>query len=195
MSTTIESFVERIKQDGIDAGQKEAERIIAAAQSQSQEILAATEASTRKLLLDAEKQVQRLQEQVKSELALAARDIEARLRDRLQKSMAALLQHAARTALVDPHVLAQALAEMARSQVTGSITISNAEQIKDLALNLLGKQTPELPSIRLADGRTEPGFHFRLDQGGVVELDPNSVTEHLMSLCGPVVSEILKKAA
>jgi len=192
--TTIESFVERLKQDGIDAGRKEAERIIAEVEAKAQATLVEAEAVARQRLLEAETQAQRLQEQVKGELALAARDVEARLRERLQRSMAALLHQTTRTALADPQVLAQAIAEVARSQVAGSVMVNNPQQIKDLALQLLGNQAPALDAIRLADGRTEPGFLFRLDQGGVVELDPASVTEHLMSLCGPAVGDILKSA-
>lgn len=196
MVASIESFVERLKQDGIDAGQAQAERIIAEAKSKAENILAEAEGHAQKRLAEAHSQATIALERGKSELALAARDIQARLRERLQNSMAAILKQAAQNALADPQVLAQAIAEIARALVTtkgfGDIDLKNADQIKKMALALLGAQAPALESLRLSDGRTQPGFRFHIARGGTVELDPSSVTEHLMNLCGPTVTAILK---
>lgn len=194
---SIESFVERLKQDGIDAGQTQADRIIAEAKAKAETMVAEAEALAQKRLSEAQAQAAIVLERGKSELALAARDIQARLRERLQNSMAAILKQAAQNALADPQVLAKAIAEIARALATtkgsGDIELKDADQVKKMALALLGAQAPALESLRLSDGRTQPGFRFRSAQGGTIELDPSSVTEHLMNLCGPAVTAILKE--
>lgn len=199
MATSIESFVERLKQDGIDAGQAQADRMIAEAKAKADSILRDAETQAQKRLSEAQAQAAKALERGKSELALAARDIQARLRERLQNSMAAIVKQAANKALIDPQVLAKAIAEIARALAahkgSGEIELSDAQQVKTMALALLGAQAPALEALRLSDGRTQPGFRFRSAQGGTIELDPSSVTEHIMNLCGPAVTALLAEDA
>ncbi|MEJ2677844.1 MAG: hypothetical protein P8174_02075 [Gemmatimonadota bacterium] len=79
-SATLESFVSRLHADGVEAGRKEAERLLQDARDQAEGIIGAAEEEARRIVESAEAKAKRETERVNAELRLAARDAVLQLR-------------------------------------------------------------------------------------------------------------------
>jgi len=114
MVDTIESFVEKLQEEGVRAGQANAEKIVAEAQRQAQQIVEKAQSQAQQTLTDTQRQAEATLAKAQTELHLATRDTVLHLRDVLTQCLRAVLVGPVEQKLNDAGFLGELLAEAVR---------------------------------------------------------------------------------
>ena len=203
MAETIEAFVAKLRQEGVEAGREAAEKHLAKARQEADAILADARAQARKILSDAQAQAEASQAKARTDLELAARDITLRLRDSLSRAVRQVLAAGAREQLADPEFLGGLLREIVLEYVEADIAKKSSfritvtpemrERLAQWALARL--RQPELGgvSIDLKGTLAQDGFEYRAEGAGI-EVTVDSVVEALSELVNPALREMLARA-
>jgi vacuolar-type H+-ATPase subunit E/Vma4 len=201
MPHTVESFVETLRADGVEAGRQTAEKIRREAQQQAEQTVRDAEAKARQIVEDAEHQRQMKLQRTRTDLELAARDTVARLRDVLSQAVNRLLTRAASTTLDDGGFLKELIREVAsayaRSDATGGQTIElnvpepMKRKLADWAIASFRQgDDEEKLSVELHGALATAGFEYKL-AGGTVEVTPESVVQVLSQIVTPQLQELI----
>lgn len=205
MAETIESFVTKLQQEGVEAGRQEADRLRAEAEAQAREIVQQAEAQAEKVLADAKAQAADDLARAQTELALAARDAALRLQEALSRALSALLAEETQRVLTDEAFLGKILHQLVglyvesdfqcRETLQINVPAEMREKLISWALKEIGQEAVERvrPSIDLTGTLADAGFEYTCG-GSTVEVTRESVVETLMDLIGPSLREVLKKA-
>jgi len=203
MAETIEAFVAKLRQEGVEAGREAAEKHLAQAHQEADVLLADARAQARKMLSDAQAQAEASQAKARTDLELAARDITLRLRDSLSRAVRQILAAGAKEQLADPEFLGGLLREIVLEYVAADIakrtsfritvTPEMRERLAQWALTRL--RQPELGgvSIDLKGTLAQDGFEYRAEGAGI-EVTVDSVVEALSELVNPALREMLSRA-
>ncbi len=105
MAETIESFVTKLQEEGVQEGQAAAEKIRDEAQEQARQIVEEANAEAKKVVTDAEEQAKTILEKGQTELRLAARDAALKLRAILSQALQVVLGGPVEAPLVDAKFL------------------------------------------------------------------------------------------
>ena len=114
MAESVQSFVEKIRVEGLHAGQREADQLIAEARSQAEGIVSEAQQQKEAIMAEAKQQADSAFTRSQTELQLAARDAVLRLRDALNRALRAVLTHGAKEHLTDLSFLGNVLHEIVR---------------------------------------------------------------------------------
>jgi vacuolar-type H+-ATPase subunit H len=203
MAETIEAFVAKLRQEGVEAGREAAEKHLAQAHQEADALLADARAQARKMLSDAQAQAEASQAKARTDLELAARDITLRLRDSLSRAVRQVLAAGAKEQLADPEFLGGLLREIVLEYVAADIAKESSfritvtpemrERLAQWALARL--RQPELGglSIDLKGTLAQDGFEYRAEGAGI-EVTVDSVVEALGDLVNPALREMLARA-
>jgi hypothetical protein len=203
MAETIESFVAKLKQEGVEAGRTAAEAHLAKSRGQADALLADARASAEKIIAAAKAQGESLQAKARTDLELAARDIALRLREALSRAVREVLAAGAKQQLSDPKFLGNLLHEVVlqyaradiehKSAIRINVTPEMQARLADWALGLMHK--PELAgaSLDLRGTLAAAGFEYQVN-GANVEVTVDSVVEALSELVNPALRDVLQKA-
>ncbi len=127
MAHTVQSFVETLRADGVEAGRKAAEQIRLAAEEQAEQLLGEAKAKARTIIEEAEDERRRTLERTQTDLKLAARDTVAALRDVLGQAINRVLTQAVSEAFEDVDFLKDLIRQIAcayaEADATGKQTI------------------------------------------------------------------------
>jgi len=204
MGATLESFVERLKADGVEAGRQAAEAIRREAEEQAAQRLREAEAEAQRIIAAAQAEREKILARTQTELQLAARDTIHRLREALEKGLQQVLLQAAETHLQDEGLLRDLIREIvcqyakADAEQEDVITINLSEPIRRrLSEWAIGAfHNPDCPqelSVELHGALTGAGFEYRLS-GGTIEVTPESVVEVLLEMVSSEVQKLLQSA-
>ena len=205
MPETIESFVEKLQQDGVEAGRKEAEKIKADAQSQADKIVADAKRQAEEIVVKANEEAENVKSRSKTELRLAARDMLLKLQERLGKAMSAVLAKASGEALHKPEFIENALKEIigvyaqGDRKLSGTVEVHVPDSLKDdlaeRAAAELGRQVKEAGAdgVDVKGTLNQAGFEYRVE-GATVEVTLESVVEMLSEMVSPSVRELVEQA-
>jgi V/A-type H+-transporting ATPase subunit E len=206
MADTIESFVSKLQQEGVEAGRAEAEKLKADAQAQADEILADAKKQAEKIVADANKEAEAIVSRGKTDLQLAARDTVAQLRSTLSDCMTAVLAEGAKEKLTDLDFLGKVMHEIVRlyaeadkagkTNITLDVPAEHHQQLKEWAFSEL-KSTFEgetHPHLDFKGRLQQAGFEYEVD-GGKVEVTLESMVATLSGMVTPALREVLQKAA
>ena len=204
MPKNIESFVETLKAEGVDAGKQAAQKIEAEAQAAAQKIVAEAETKAQQIIDDAETQAEKTQARLNSSLELAARDAVLKLRDELSKLLSALLARQVEGQLSNEETLAGLMREviLAYAKTTGDKQPSAEIRLPvDLQSRLVTGALRELTrALKSHDIQTEvkacldkAGFEYKIE-GSTVEVSVDSVTQLLSDMIDPEMQQIMEKA-
>jgi len=201
MTDTIESFVEKLQQDGVEAGKAEAQRIVADAKGESERIVADANKQAERIIANARAEAERATEQGRNELQLAARDVFNRLRTELAEAIGEVLKRSAGQALSDGDFLAKLIhdivAAYAKQDAEGiwpiemKIGSDDAEALIAAALTELSAESPDA-KLTLAGRLKSAGFEYAVS-GGTVEVTDASVAAGLSEMIAPKLREILQQ--
>jgi len=205
MAESIESFVERLQKEGVEVGRAEAEKIASEARADADRTRAEARAEAEKIVAEARTEAERTLEQGRGELALAARDVFARLRETLTKAVAEVVRRGASAALADEAflrtLLHDVIVQYAQKDAEGTwpielrISESTGDQVIDGALKALtdeGRSGGD--EVDLKGRLKSAGFEYSVSRG-VVEVTPESVAAALEEMIGPRLRELIEKAA
>ncbi|MBN1554926.1 MAG: DivIVA domain-containing protein [Phycisphaerae bacterium] len=207
MTETIETFVAKLQEEGVQAGQAAAEKLKTDADAQAKNIIADAEAQAKKIVADAETQARNLLDRSKTDLKLAARDTVSRLRETLCDCLNAVIAQGARDVLSDLDFLGKTLhdivmlyaqADLERKlhidiNVPGEIQ----QDLRNWALKELGRHAlAEIrPSFDLKGRLQQVGFEYSVGGVGTVEVTLDSVVDMLSHLVTPALRDVLAEAA
>jgi len=202
MVDTIESFVSKLQQDGVQTGRKAAQKLQDEANQKAQQIIADAEAKARQIIADAEKQGASLLSRSQTELELAARDTTAKLRDTLSTALNELLAKAAKITLSDTNVLGTILHDIVvmytEADIKGeelvkiNVSADIRQKLVDWAIKELGREAVDnkRAHIELTGNLKQAGFEYTV-HNGTIEVTPESVTETLSDIVTPALRDIL----
>ena len=204
MAETIESFVAKLQQDGVEAGQAAADQLRVEADAQACEIITQAEAKAAKILADAQIQADNLAARAKTELQLASRDIVLKLRDVLAGVVKDVLAKAAGQQFSDAEFLGKLLHEIVllyakadiahQGQLQINVSAEMRQKLADWAIHEIGDASAEgLPSIELLGALKQAGFEYSVS-GASIEVTVDSVVELLTELIAPSLRELLAEA-
>ncbi len=204
MPKNIESFVETLKAEGVDAGKQAAQKIEAEAQAAAQKIVAEAETKARQIITEAEAQAEKTQARLDSSLELAARDAVLKLRDELSKLLSALLAQQVEGQLSNEETLAGLMREviLAYAKTAGDKQPSAEIRLPvDMQSRLVTGALRELTrALKSHDIQTEvkacldkAGFEYKIE-GSTVEVSVDSVTQLLSDMIDPEMQQIMEKA-
>lgn len=205
MTETIESFVAKLKTEGVEAGQKQAEQLKQEAQQEADRVVAQARQDAEKIVADAQAEAEKILARGRTELELAARDATLKLRESLVRALEGVLNAAVREPLNDVEMLKQLLDAIVMRYVDADIKGVGAVKI-DLAPELshqladwaIAKVHSAIDckgcSVDLKSTLRQAGFEFNIT-GATVEVTQESVVDTLKGLVSPKLRDLFDKAA
>jgi F0F1-type ATP synthase membrane subunit b/b' len=202
MVDTIESFVSKLQEQGVQTGREAAQKLQDEAKLKAQQIIADAEAKGQQIIADAEKQGESILSRSQTELDLAARDTTAKLRDTLSASLNELLAKAANVTLSDTNVLGTILHDIVvmyveadiKHQELVKINVSHdiRQKLVDWAIKELGRGAVDnkRSHIELKGNLKQAGFEYSV-HNGTIEVTPESVVSTLSDIVTPALRDIL----
>lgn len=205
MSHTLESFVDRLRLDGVEAGRKAAEQILREAEQKAQQLLREAEEQAKQMMDAAREESEKILARTQTELTLAARAAMARLREALSQAATAVLSRGVGQKLDDPQFLGELIRDVvlqyARADAAGhtAITINLSEAMRhrlaDWVIATFHKGDERLGvSVDLHGALRGAGFEYRLSDG-TVEVTSEAVARVLSDMVKPEFRQLLASAA
>ena len=204
MAETIESFVTKLQEEGVQEGQAAAEKIRDEAQEQARQIVEEANAEAERVVTDAEEQAKTILEKGQTELRLAARDAALKLRAILSQALQVVLGGPVEAPLVDAKFLTPLLHDIvmqyaqadsgSKRNITINVSPEMQKQLADWAIGELHKAVKSSNTqLDLKGTLNQAGFEYRID-GATVEITVDSVVGILSELVGPRLTELLDQA-
>lgn len=201
MAHTVQSFIDTLRSDGVEAGRKAAEEIRREAEEQAEQLVAEAQAKAGKIVEEAEQERQKTLERTRIDLELAARDTVARLRDVLSQAVNRVLAQATSKTFDDADFLKELIRDVAsayaQSDAAGkqSLDLNVAEPMKrklaDWAIATFHHgQGDQKLSVELHGALATAGFEYKLS-GGTVEVTPDSIVQVLSQIVTPQLHELI----
>ncbi len=197
----LSSFIDTIRQDGIEAGRQAAARLQGEAEVKAAHILHEAEAQAKRIVAAAESQREAILARTRADLSLAARDTLARLREAIGTALTNLLLRETRCALEDPDFITQLIRDIVRqyseADAAGKqlLWVKMSESTREkLAARVVGSladgdRTAGV-SLELRDGLVGAGFEYRID-GGTIEVTPDAVVSVLSEFLTAELSQLV----
>jgi V/A-type H+-transporting ATPase subunit E len=202
MAGSIETFVQRLQEEGVDAGRAEAAKIVDQAKAQADKIIADAQAEAERIRKDAGEKGEQTLRQGRNELQLASRDALLRLRETIVAVLETVLREAAEQTLNDDGFLRVLLHDVcvqyAESDATGDRPVEvrvSEEKLKvatEWAISEMKQRGREdwQSRIDLKGKLKSAGFEYNAT-GGVVEVTPESVASVLGEMLSPRIRQTI----
>lgn len=198
ITSGIGDLLQRLRKDGVQAGETEKLRIVSEAEEQARKLVASAEAQARAILSEAKAEVQAQRAQLEAELAMAARDFVLGFAQRAgQQVIQPLVQQRVGEVLRDPQALTQLLSALVSQQAGGS-RVSVSPELRDQLADYFEHELAGLMQGGALEVRSEQGLKgFRLQREGdgfVWEVTEESVARELSALVEPALRKYLTMA-
>lgn len=109
----VQELIERLRQDGIDAGQQEAQARIATAQKEADEIIKQAKQKAEQIVVAAKVEAQQVEKGGQEALSIAMRDVVLKLKSKLTEAVSEKVKHLIRHKLETDGFLQQLILEVA----------------------------------------------------------------------------------
>jgi V/A-type H+-transporting ATPase subunit E len=196
----LESFIETIRSDGVEAGRQAAAELQREAELEAARIVEAAKAAAGQIVTDAETQRAQILARGESELSLAARDVLVRLRETISRAVADMLSRKTNEVFANTEFLASLIQDVvrqyARQDAAGHhslvVTVSDAtrQELNEWTWSsLVDGISEEGLSVELREGLAGAGFHYHID-GGTIEITPEAVASVLAEFVHPRLSQL-----
>lgn len=197
MEVKLDALIEKIKQEGVQAGQDQAQDIIARAKREAQELKSQAHTEGQQIRDQARKDAEQFQRNAESALAQAARDIVLMVRGKLMALSEKLLKEALSAQLV-PETLKELLVNLIQkwepdSESSLEILVSPQDKgkLEEILFAALGDQAREGIEIKASD-LIQHGFRIgSRDDQSYYDFSDEGITEALKLLVTPRVAELL----
>ncbi len=204
MADSIESFVSKLQDEGVEAGKKEAEKIRAEARDEADRIVTEAQEKAEKICQDAERDAEDTRQRGRTDLQLAARDTVLRLRETLERALETVLVHGTETSLGDVEFLKGLIHDVVmqyaqadqKGETSVKIRVSDEakDQLTEWCRQQLAPQAQEAGAAADIQGAlAEAGFEYQVRDANV-EVTQASVVETLQDLVSPRLRDMLAKA-
>ena len=204
MADTIEAFVNKLQNDGVEAGRKEAERIISEANENAAGIISDAEAKAGKIIEDANSKAESIKNKTRTELTMASRDALLKLQDAVVRGISAVLAGPVEENLDDKDFLAgviqQAVTQyaeaLARNDIEVEINVKQdmRDKLSDIVIRRLKEaEKTSGASVNIHGMLEKSGFEYKITDS-TVEVTQESIVELLSSMTSPRLKHIIKEA-
>jgi len=205
MADSIEAFVSKLQDEGVEAGKKKADRIKQDAQAEADRILQEARDKAKKIHEDAEQDAKDTLERGRTDLRLAARDTVLRLRETLSRVLRTVLLTRTGEALGDVEFLKglihTVVTQYAQAEREGkaAVDIRVSDEVRDRLTDWCRQELqPQAEgghvAVDLQGALGEAGFEYQVE-GANVEVTRASVVETLAGLVSPRLREMVESAA
>ncbi len=208
MTQTIEAFVNKLQAEGVEAGQRAAEKIRAEAEQRAREMIEDASRRAEQIVADARAEADRVRARAETELRLAARDTLARLQEALSSALRAVLFPSVQRTLAEPEFLAGLIRDVVLRYAErdaagqGPIVIHVAEQMPEeqrrkltaWILQAFSQAGRGASSLDLRATLAEAGFEYTI-RDGTVEVTAEALVDALADLVAPDVRKLVAEAA
>jgi vacuolar-type H+-ATPase subunit E/Vma4 len=205
MVSSIETFVKKLKDEGVQAGRDTAADIMEKANSDAEKLINDAKSEAEKIMEEARREAELLLVQQEQELKLAARDAVLKFQEGLSKSVVAFIKQEADksfsderffTELIRDTVLQYAAKDTStQGLVTLNVSEESAERLSSWVKNKLATSEKNERGLdfSLLGSLKSNGFEYTI-QGEIVEITPESIAEVLGGFVSSKVRVILSKA-
>ena len=206
MAESIETFVAKLQNEGVEAGRQEAQTIVSGAKTEAERIVADAQAQADKIIARAKAGAENLLSRGRTELSLAARDAVLRLQETLSKSLQAILRYQVGETLQDVNFLGKVLHELillyagteltSKSGIAFNVSPELRQTLADWALKEIGQDRLDNIGVHMDLHGTlaAAGFEYTI-AGATIEVTLDSVVETLTGLVSPELRKVLESAA
>jgi len=204
MADSIESFVEKLQAEGVQAGQAQARKLVDDARGEAEKIVADAKAQAEDIRAQADEDAAATIARGTEELKLAARDAMGRLKATVTACLDALLKQSTEQALKDDQFFVSLLREIALQYARKDaerelpITINVDEQMLGAATHWavaeMAAQGDDHQRLDLKGTLATAGFEYGVIDG-MIEVTPESIAAVLGEMIGPRLEEIIDAAA
>ena len=208
MAQALESFIDRLRTDGVESGRKAAEDIRREAEREAEKRIRDAEAKARQIVEAAEAQREQTLARTQTDLKLAARDTVAKLRETLNQAVNRALEKAVAEKFNDSTFLSELIRQVATqyagvdaggdSVLTINVREPMRQKLAHWAIETFhkdkgkgGKQAG--PSVELHGSLAAAGFEYKLTEG-TVEITVESVVQVLSEIITPELRKLLAEA-
>lgn len=202
---TVEEFIDRLRADGVEAGQEAAGKIRAEAEQQARQVVADAELRAEKIVAAATAEREKILARAQTELRLAARDTLTNLRGAIDRALTAVLAGAVRSKLEDSEFLKTLIGDVVKqyaaadSEGTGAVTINVSDEMRSRLTHWVlqtfhGGTDAAGPAVELQGSLAGAGFEYSITEG-TVEVTADALVAFLADLVSPELHRVLAAAA
>lgn len=203
MAETIESFVQKLQEEGVEAGREQAQKLLDGAGAEAEGIVADAKRRAEEIIADAKAQAETNLKRGKDELSLASRDVLLRLRETVVKTLEGLLKSSSREKLRDEEFFVRLLHDVAVQYAEKDaaherpVVISVDEDMLEAATRwAVQEMTQEggddwRSRIDLKGRLKTAGFEYSAGDG-TIEVTPESISAVLSEMISPRLREIVQ---
>lgn len=199
MTSGVGDLLQRLRTDGVEAGEREKQRIVGEAEEKARALVAQAEAQAGEIVSAAQSQVDARRRQLDAELGMAARDFAFRFAERVKRQVIEpLIQQRVTETLSTPPVLQDALLALVKERAGGAtVTVSpeTRSQLEAFFRHELGRAVEDgALEVRSEDGLTG----FRLQRSGESfswDVTGEAVARELSALVEPTLRRYLQIAS
>lgn len=194
MAHSLETFLQKLRTEGIEAGRAAAERIVAEAENEAKKRIAEAAEQAGRIVERARKESEEIRAQAESELRLATRDTVLRLQEALSRALRTAISGEVRRRLDDIQFLAPLIRDVVMRYVEADaagncpITVAVSEKTHQQLAGWALKAFPETAgrgrSAELEGTLADSGFACRLSDG-TLEVTLDSVVDMLSEMVDP----------
>ena len=194
MAESIEAFVKKLQEEGVDAGRQAGQQVVAEAEKQAEKILAEANEQAKAIIDSAQAESQGIKQRTETELNLAVRDAVSLLQETLSRILHSLLHHPVERQLRNSDFLAQLIRDVVMRFVEADladrtpISIDTSEELRpqlaQWAQETFRNAADTGRPFDLHTSLAEAGFEYETGDG-TLEVTTGSVVDALIELVGP----------
>lgn len=193
----VDGLIQRLQGEGIEAGRKEAERIVAAARSEAEGLLNAAHSEAQALLERARADAERQTSAARTALELALRDSILLMRESIETHLQAVLVRRAHEWLGNEEWLRSLAFEFAVAAAggrTAEVELPDMPRLEAAVRDLLANALRER-GIELSSRHGGGGIRLRLPEDGrAFDLDDKALAAFLLERLSPALRRLFAHA-
>lgn len=203
MAESIEAFVQKLHEEGVETGRQAGQQILAEAKTQAEAILQEANRQAKQIVDAAQRTAEDIRQRTDTELKLAARDAVGRLQEAIGRAAQALLHNGVEQTLREGDFLAPLIRDVVMRYVEADVTDSSpiafnipretGAQVTEWIMKAFSDTAEVSKQLDLRASLSEAGFEYKIGDG-TVEVTTASVVDVLMELVGPDLRKIVAAA-
>lgn len=203
MVQSIESFVEKIKQDGVDAGKIQADSIISQAKEEAASIVEKAKKEASATVSEAKAQAEKNKEKLQAETFLACRDLVLKLKEDLSGLFTSVLKKQLDANLSDEaflkDIIKAMVVEYAKADAAGKeLTVGlNDKMYAELESWVKGQLSASAKKVKIGarPGMAGSGFEITVGTGAAVDMTSSSLVQAIKDMVSPALKETLDQGS
>ena len=201
MEIQLQELIDKIKKDGVEVAETEAEQILANAKTEAEKIIANAKVEAEKLLGDAKIEIERITKSSEDAIRQAGRNLLISFRESVNKQLETIIAQnvdAIYSSSDFSKIIANVIEKWATNPEAENVSLILGEDelksLENVALASIKKEMLKGVTLK-SSGNTNKGFKIAVDGANAYyDYSTESVVEMLSSYLNPKVIALLKEA-